>query len=629
MTRARRLTLVGALGLCALLLAAALYARQHLEATLLHLAQAHSGRQIRIEGPFAARVLTSEPYISAEQLHIGNPPWMAPGDTALVGKLNLQLQWQWSWPFLVLRRLEIRQATLQLLRDPQGRANWHMHAEGPGAGPPLIRSLSMPQAHVVLHDERRHLEFDGTVTAGDVSGGGTPPPLRIAAQGRLNGRVASLVIDGEPLALARRGQPYHFTLLERSGGDELQGRGLLPEPFDFRELQGSFKASGPTLHDAFYMVGLRLIDTAPFQLAGEMQRHGKKYRYRLLQVSAGGSDLRGELRIDSTGSRPRVEGELDSRQLRLADLGAHAAGRPAAAEPTAGTGSLPDTPLRLAALQRVDWALRFGVQQFDAGREQLQQLSGRLAIRDGVLMLKDVSAALAEGQLTGTGTLDASGPVPRVGLQLSVSQLQLAKLRPQESEPPVTGLLSARAELQASGRSLHELAASTRGTLSAVVPRGTMRSTLVEAADLDFVAALGALAHSDKQTEVRCAALSLEGEHGLFHTRTLVIDTEKSLITGAGTVQLDPSALDLTLNGRAKHPGLRLHSSVLIQGPPAHPQLRLSAGNLAAQSAAAAALGVVLTPLAAVLAFVSPGLAHDTDCAAVLAQAGGHPGASH
>jgi hypothetical protein len=47
----------------------------------------------------------------------------------------------------------------------------------------------------------------------------------------------------------------------------------------------------------------------------------------------------------------------------------------------------------------------------------------------------------------------------------------------------------------------------------------------------------------------------------------------------------------------------------------------VSAGKTAGQGAVAAALGVLATPLAAVIAFVDPGLAKDQNCSQMLAAA--------
>lgn len=83
-----------------------------------------------------------------------------------------------------------------MLRDAQARANWYLSVEGPGAGPPLMHSLSMPAAHVELQDARGHLHFTGTLSVGDAQVSSGAPPLRLDTTGELNGRPVTLWIDG-------------------------------------------------------------------------------------------------------------------------------------------------------------------------------------------------------------------------------------------------------------------------------------------------------------------------------------------------------------------------------------------------------------------------------------------------
>jgi hypothetical protein len=63
-----------------------------------------------------------------------------------------------------------------------------------------------------------------------------------------------------------------------------------------------------------------------------------------------------------------------------------------------------------------------------------------------------------------------------------------------------------------------------------------------------------------------------------------------------------------------------LRSPIKLQGHLKQPKVSLDVGKTAAQTGIAAALGVVLTPLAAIVAFVDPGLAHDANCASLLAE---------
>ncbi len=606
-------------GTVALLLLVLLIGERHLRGILVRAAAARTGREIRIDGEFAAHLLRWQPTLTATRVVIGNPPWLPAGVTAEIGRLVLTGQWQLSAHPLGVRRLELQGVSLHLLRDVDGRANWHLREAGPGAGPPLLRSLSMPDAQVELHDERRHLEFSGTVTAGDLAGAPGAPPLRITGSGQLNGRPASFALDGDALAEVRPDQPYHFSLEERSDGSLLHGRGALARPFDFRVLQGDFTASGPDLKDLYFLVGLRFPDTGPYRFSGKMSRRYQRFEYSTLSVTTGSSDMGGTVSVDSSSGRPQIEGELRSHVLRLADLGAKAAGR--SAPPHDTDLRLPDTPLRSGNLQRSDAHVSFSARELEVGRETLQAVSALFIIDHGALALEHVSATLADGTLSGSAHLDAA-QVPRGAIDLSVAGIRLDELHDKDGgAPPLTGALSGRMQLTAQGASLHALAAAANGTVSVVMPQGAMRAALAGAVSLDLNGALGLLLKSSKDTTVRCAVLSLDAHEGVFTTRTLVIDTDKALITGTGAVHMDTETLDLTLHGQPKKTVLGARSAVAIRGTLSKPEVRLSGHGLLAQTGMAIALGAVLTPLAAVLAFVNPGLAHEPDCAALLAQA--------
>ena len=148
-----------------------------------------------------------------------------------------------------------------------------------------------------------------------------------------------------------------------------------------------------------------------------------------------------------------------------------------------------------------------------------------------------------------------------------------------------------------------------------------MRASIAEAASLELAGALGLWRKSEKETRVRCGVASFEVHEGKATAHSVVLDTDRALITASGELDMDSESLDLTLHGRPKTPGLELRSAVTVRGTLSHPKFTLAGKGFAGQAAAAAALGVILTPVAAVLAFVNPGLAHDADCAALLAQA--------
>jgi len=605
--------------------AIALVDANHFRGPLERFVSAHTGREIRIAGSLEAHLLSFTPRVIVDRVAIGNPPWMPPGPTAEIGRLSLSFELLplFSHVF-VIDRLETEATTLHLARAADGRANWQAHdpAKGPGTGPPLIHSLSMRQIHVELDDARRHLKFNGTISAQDVAGVAAQPPLRIEGAGDLNGHATDFVIDADPLATVKRGRAYHFSFAERSSGSHLTGRGSVPRPFDFYALDSLFQAQGEDLQDLYFLTGVALPNTGAYRLSGRFTREGVHSKFSDLLATFGRSDVQGTLAIDISGGRPKLDIDLHSQFLRVADLGPQAAGR---AEPAAGKPTLlPDTTLPLTGIRGNDALVNFHASALEVGPVTLHAVAAQATIDDGVLALTSLSATFPDGRINGRIKFDARRAVPKADLDLRISDLRLSQFdRKGNGEPPFEGMLRARLTVAAHGSSIHELAASANGKVSAVLLHGAIRASFAELTGIDISRALGLMLSKDQhETPVRCGVASFQIHDGTMTEQSLLVDTDAVLISGTGTVDLDSEALDLAIRGQPKSWRLvRLRSPVLLRGTLAHPSIGIEARNSALQAGEAVALGVLLTPLAAVLAFVDPGLAKDADCAALMSAA--------
>jgi hypothetical protein len=94
------------------------------------------------------------------------------------------------------------------------------------------------------------------------------------------------------------------------------------------------------------------------------------------------------------------------------------------------------------------------------------------------------------------------------------------------------------------------------------------------------------------------------------------------LIKGSGNINLGAEELHLEIKGEPKKIRFtRLRTPIEIRGHLADPSFGVDVASTAKQGAAAAALGVLVTPVAAIIAFVDPGLAKDQNCAAMIAEA--------
>ncbi|HTW38456.1 MAG TPA: AsmA family protein [Steroidobacteraceae bacterium] len=595
---------------------------------VVHHIAAQAQREIRIAGPVHAHFFSFAPRLTAEGVTLGNPPWVSRGTAASIGKLTLLLRWSSPRHPLELEALEMKGATVALLRDAAGRSNWQWGAPGTPVAqrPPMIHGLAVPDAEVRLDDDTLHLHFRGKVSAcagADASG---RRPCRIRGEGELNGRAVLFTVDGEPLATARRGAPYRFTFEESSTGSHLSGRGVLPRAFDFGALDATFEAQGADLKDLYFLTGVSLIDTRPYQLHGQVQRRGGLLAFRNLAASAGKSDLSGTVLVHGAAGKTFIEAALGSERLRLQDLGVRAAGR---APPSSAQSQflLPATSLGLERLRNSRAAVRFAAHSLALGRVELQAAEARIAFGQGAIVLHPMSATLAGGKLSGKLRIDVATPVPVVRLELQGTDVHLGELDGRRaassgSQPPLEGRLEARLTLTARGDSPRALAATADGRFTAIVPHGAIRASIAELAGLDFVRLLGLkLGTSHSEATVHCGIASLRARDGALSVERLMIDTGPARVTGRGEVNLRSEALDLRLRDEPTHVrllGKRLPLS--ITGTLKHPRVRVEGPDALGKIGATAALGAVLAPVDALLHLIKPGRTRDSDCAAVLGE---------
>jgi AsmA family protein len=605
----------------ALLVALALDAG-YFRGPLIDMIAARTGRKIQVTGLWQIRLLSRHPRLTAEGVIIGNPPWTPAGTLAEIGKLSLTLRLPWVSESLGIERLELQNATLHLVRDSAGRANWQLRDpnQSGGKGLPLIRSLSIPKARVELTDSRRHLQFEGIVSAGESADAAAASALQIDGAGQLNGRTADFRITGDPLAGVSRGRPYRFGFVEHSSGSTLTGQGALLFPFKFDAIDAAFVATGEDLKDLYFLTGVTLVNTAGYHISGSLARRGTHTLFSDLRATSGQSDIRGRVSIESTSERSRLAVDLESNFVRMSDLGVRAAGRDAE---TSVPLVLSDAKINPDALRRTDAAVNYHALTVKVAHLSLQGVSARIAIERGIVTVTPFHAGILEGKLDARVRLDATKDPPVADVDLRINDANIAQLAPKDSTaPPFEGLLRARLKAAGEGRSMHQVAASANGTLTAVILRGSVRTSLAELLGLDL-RGLGLLASKNTdETRVRCAVASFQAHGGVFTAQNLLIDTDAVQITGDGLARLDSESLDFKFRGHPKGVRLvRLRSPVLLGGTLSRPSIRIEPGHLAAQAIEAVAAGVVLTPLAAILAFVDPGLTKDADCGALIATA--------
>ena len=637
----------------AILLTLALVDWNALKGPIERFASARSGRAVSIAGKLDVHLWSWTPSVSIEGLAIGNPPWETAKPMAQIERLQVQLK---LLPLLrgdvILPRVELIHPEVYLHRDRSGRANWTFESKRPTNAPagrppklPVVRDFLIQGGVLTVRDDILKLSVDGTIQAHEKASEQDPKAFRLDGKGTLNEQPFAARVAGGPLINLDPDHPYPFDLAIEAGDIRIRANGSVHKPFDLGRVSLNVSAGGGDLADLYYLTQLALPNTPPFKLSATVERNVSRIHVSNLRGTVGKSDLGGDLLVDVSRKRPAISGHLESNELTLSDLAAPLGAKPKTAGTLAGVPEAPkpskkgaeEAPpspdarlfptarLQVARVRAMDADVKFRARSIHAGSLPLQQVAFDIRLDDGVLSLQPFAFEMPQGKLSGTVRIDARGEVPRTRLDVRVKDIQLDQLKGKapDAKPPLGGVVQARAVFEGKGDSVHDFMADANGSVSVVVPNGQVNAAFAELTGINVARGVGLLLKGgDERAEIRCGVAQFDVQRGTMHAQNVLFDTTNVKISGRGEVRLGPEELDLSIKGDPKKLRLaRLRTPIEVRGHLRKPSVGIDAGKTLKQGAMAAAVGAALTPMAAVLAFIDPGLAKDENCAALLSTA--------
>jgi uncharacterized protein involved in outer membrane biogenesis len=544
---------------------------------------------------------------------------------------------------------------------------------------PTIQRLVIEHGQLHVVDQIRKLTFNGSLVAADEAGLKDTAAFKIRSSGTLNAKPFRLDADGGPLLDLAPDKPYSFSTHLTASDIDLDTQVTVPKPFDLSLLDFKFTVTGNDLADVFYLTGLALPNTPKYRLSAAVHLEGTRYTADDFKGRLGSSDIGGRIQVDTGGARPKLTAKLSSHTLNIVDLApslgemapsskslaahdlastsgagitASAASKQAPpapptaarapASPTAASASspnappsdappttndgrlLPDANLQVNRVRGMDADVTYTAGSVTAPKLPMNEVNFHLVLNDGVLSLDPLSFVLDAGKFTGKVQIDARSDVPVTDIDMRLDKVDLGQFKSATMKKSlVSGTLFGRFHFHGPGTSVHKFAAASNGAVSVVIPHGEINDAVAELTGINVLKGLGLLLSKDPgQTDIRCGIMDFKDHQGSLNTTTVYVDTTNVLITGRGKIDLGPETIDLALQGDPKKIRLlRLRSPISLHGTFLHPAVGIEVGKLAEQVGIAAAIGAVLTPAAAALAFIDPGLAKDKDCASLMAQA--------
>jgi hypothetical protein len=607
---------------------------------LARYASARMHREVTISGDLKVHPFSWNPTATVQGVHIANPAWAGKDRMADIAGIAVRIRLVPLFTgHLDLRRLEFDQPKVNLYRNAQGRATWDL-SDKQTAGQPLrlppIRNFIIRDGHLQVRDDVRKLTFTGTINAHERLGAQNHG-FELAGQGALNTQPFRLDVTGGPLLNIDRSKPYPFDAEIHAGATSVTAKGAVPKPFDLGHFTMAATARGPDLADLYWLTGVALPNTPPYNLHARLSRDDHIYHLDAIGGRFGSSDLAGRIEVDSGRPRTLLKADLTTRNLYFPDVGAVFGGGPkpgpvasptqkvVAAQLAAENRIFPDTTLDTHRIRSIDADVTYKAATIRNAPINLSSASAHVKLNDGLLRADPLALDMPQGRIAGSVQLDGRKATPVTDLDLRLSGAQLDQLFPFKFQGgvPFAGGLVGRARLTGAGESVHKALANADGRVVLVAPNGEIRRSIAELLGVDVIKGLGLLfGKSQETTPIRCAVGAFDVKNGVLEANRLVFDTAPVLVTGEGQINLGAERLAIRLQGHPKKFQLvRLQVPVNVEGPIRSPQIRLEKGSAIAQGGAAAALATLVSPLALILPFVDPGLAKDANCSALIGEA--------
>lgn len=618
---------------------------------------AATGRSTKINGRLVGE-WSLTPRFVVEDFHMANADWAKEPELVSFERAEVVIDLrELLRGRTVLKEIRLVKPVVALERREDGEGNWtfgvkaakDMAAPEERTETPIIGLLIIEEGRLAYLDKKAEIDVDARISTAVGGGGEGRQQVQLNGQGSMHGERFTLrLVGGSLLSLRENDEPYPLTIEMVVGQTRGRISGTLADPIRFEGLDLDVSLTGPDLGKLQVITGVPVPMTPPYDLKGRLYRDGTVWRIETMAGRVGNSDLGGMLKIDTGRERLYLEADLRSKVLDYRDIGplvglrpeaerapnmaAVAGGEKQAAEARARAKEaaakgpppkvLPDAPLAVEQIREVDARVKFRGDKVEAPNTPLSGVDLDLLLENSVLHLRPLKLGVAGGLVDADIRIDARNDAVLTQYDVKLNKFRLEHfLNEAGLKDSGSGQIDGRIRLVGYGDTVEKSLGSANGDLRLTMNGGALSNLAMELIGLDVAEAAAFWAGGDRQIPLRCFAADFNVQEGLMVPRTFVLDTTDTTVTGEGSISLKEELLGLTLKAHPKDPSLlSARTPITVRGAFSRPSVGLEAGPLAARGAGAIALGVLLTPLASILAFIEPGLERDSDCAALLQQ---------
>jgi uncharacterized protein involved in outer membrane biogenesis len=601
-----------------------------------------SERQIKVAGDFQLYLNPIDIKFLAEGLTVSNPEWAERPTFFKSKRIDTNIE---TIPLIFGERrmtwLDLVDGDIDLEWDAKGERNtWTFGDPNKPARPfelPLIRRANVTGTTMRYRDPMMQLLANikvDTIKAQDTR---FASDIRFAGDGSIRAKPftlsGSLMSPNETIS----GGENRLALHAAAAGNVMDVSGTLPGATEIEGAKLRMAVRGPNLANLFDFLGVAIPETRRYRIRSNLTKQGGEWRFTRMNGRFGDSDLAGRMTISMPETRLKIDADLASNVVDIIDIGPFVGYNPVRIEKAGDRGIirtvggtprvLPDAPLRIDAISRFDAHVDYSVRRIRAESFPISNIAVTVDLVRSLLKLSPLTFDIARGHLASDIIINARGKpvVTDYDIRLAPTPMGTLLARFGTEESGTTGTVKARIQMKGEGDTVHESLASADGRIAIILPRGTFWTRNIQLSELDFGTFVTKMfaGKLKKPVEINCGLIGFTVRDGIAAADPILIDTQKNVMIGRGGFSFKDESVDLSFRADGKTFSLFSgQSPVGIGGHFAAPKLDVISPELIARGAAGLGLGIVASPLAAILAFVDPGDAKAAACGPVRGCAG-------
>ena len=578
--------------------------------------------------------------ITFDDVHIANPDgWPGGGDFATAQHLAVSV----NAAALIRKRqvivpvIGLDHPNVDAVQLADGKSNWDLGtssksgSKGGGLSPKIGEvQIADGTAHFV----DPHLKADFQLAYNTLNEHGAQPGAEAKLHATAKGTYAAQPITGEftggtLLSLRDVNHPYPINLQVANGPTHVSLAGTVQDPLSFKGADIKLVLEGPNMELLYPLTGIPVPPTPAYRIAGNIDYDTGSVRFTHAEGKIGRSDIGGDLAVTTAG-KPVLTATLASHQVDLQDLagfigstpkskdepGATPQERKEAVRAEASPKLIPNTPVSLPKLNALDVHLHYKVEHILGRGQPLDNMVADFDIVDGAVRLHPLSFGIGGGQVTSQIALDEDKGGVHARADVSFQRIPLDKLVSATGAGRGAGVIGGSAVVDGTGKSLAAILAHGNGEVKLYMARGgDLSALLVDLSGLEFGNALLSAIGIPKRAQIECLIADAKMQDGVVRPEPLLLDTSDAVVNVSGDVNLLTEVLGLQIKTKPKHFSIgSLPAPINIAGTFKDPSIRPDATVMAERAGAAVALGVLLTPLAALIPTIQLGTSDAGAC---------------